>query len=282
MRWKLSRPTFLIRAQDLLNSLIYKNHIWDGAATLAFYTLFALLPALLVFVVLLSQLGELWLIQESSYWWRLYLPPPIYKIFQEIMMTVAKQKSSGSLVSLGFFMIIWAMSSGVAGVIRQLNIIHQRVETRHFLHVRLIGLFLTLLLGVVVVISVLTMGLTQFLLQNWVDLQWITPFSATLLSVFNGVVGAGVFFLCFSFLYAWGPNCRLRLSETWAGSLLATVVFMISSQLYTLYLTYGVDLDETYGGLAAGVGLLLWLYILNWILLTGAQLNQILLVRSKS
>ena len=65
-----------------------------------------------------------------------------------------------------------------------------------------------------------------------------------------------------------------------AGSVLAAVLWLLLSGLFTLYVTFAGSYSKTYGSLAAGVILLLWLNYTAWAILFGAELNSELEQRS--
>ena len=58
------------------------------------------------------------------------------------------------------------------------------------------------------------------------------------------------------------------------GSLVGAALWLILSGLFTLYVTYAGSYSKTYGSLAAGVILLLWLNYTAWAILFGAELNS--------
>ena len=55
--------------------------------------------------------------------------------------------------------------------------------------------------------------------------------------------------------------------------MLAAVLWLLLSGLFTLYVTFAGSYSRTYGTLAAGVILLLWLNYTAWAILFGAELN---------
>jgi membrane protein len=54
---------------------------------------------------------------------------------------------------------------------------------------------------------------------------------------------------------------------------LAAVLWLVLSGLFTLYVTFAGSYTKTYGTLAAGVILMLWLNYTAWAILLGAELN---------
>ncbi len=90
----------------------------------------------------------------------------------------------------------------------------------------------------------------------------------------SGGTSAVAFLLFFAFVYFLAPNKEPR---TWKwitpGSLLGAVLWLVLSGLFALYVKYAGNYTKTYGTLAAGVILLLWLNYSAFALLYGAELN---------
>ena len=78
----------------------------------------------------------------------------------------------------------------------------------------------------------------------------------------------------FAIVYYLAPNVEVR-SWKWItpGSALAAAMWLALSGLFALYVTFAGSYSKTYGSLAAGVILLLWLNYSAWALLFGAELN---------
>jgi hypothetical protein len=75
-------------------------------------------------------------------------------------------------------------------------------------------------------------------------------------------------------LYRVGP-CRSNAKWRWVsvGSVFATVVWLLASAAFSIYVSNFANYDKTYGTLGAVIILLLWLYISFYIILLGAEIN---------
>ena len=93
----------------------------------------------------------------------------------------------------------------------------------------------------------------------WAVLRWPIAFIAIL--------------LFFALVYYLAPN-DVR-SWTWLtpGSLVGAVLWLVLSGLFALYTSFSDSYSKTYGALASGIVLLLWLNYSAFALLFGAELN---------
>lgn len=57
------------------------------------------------------------------------------------------------------------------------------------------------------------------------------------------------------------------------GALVAVVIWMIASGLFSLYVRWFGNFNQTYGSMGAVVVLLLWFLLSSWAVLIGAEVN---------
>jgi membrane protein len=88
-------------------------------------------------------------------------------------------------------------------------------------------------------------------------------------------IGFAVVLLLFAFIYNLGPNHEQR-RWTWIslGSIVGSLMWLVLSGLFALYTSYSSSYTRTYGSLASGIVLLLWLNYSAWAVLFGAELNS--------
>ncbi len=75
-------------------------------------------------------------------------------------------------------------------------------------------------------------------------------------------------------LYRYGPS-RARPRWHWldVGSLVATILWLAGSALFSWYLSNVAHYDVTYGSLGAVIGLMMWLWLSVIVVMVGAVLN---------
>jgi membrane protein len=170
---------------------------------------------------------------------------------------------------------IWAASGAMGSVIKAVNRAYERMETRPFWKVRLTAIVLVLLSSAtILVLAVLIVfggpigeaiankaGLGGAFTLLWSILRWPIAFVAVL--------------LLFAFVYYFAPNVDHR-HWRWVspGSLVGAILWLALSALFTLYVTFAGSYSKTYGSIAAGVILMLWLNYTAWAILFGAELNS--------
>ena len=187
----------------------------------------------------------------------------------------SKGGTSATAFVVGLFGAVWAASGAMGSVIKAVNRAYDKLETRPFWKVRLIAIVLVALSGLVTagmfLLIVFGGPLGDAIAKRahlggafnllWGILRWPIAFVAIL--------------LFFSLIYYLAPNTGQR-SWKWVtpGSLLGSLLWLALSGLFALYATFAGSYSKTYGSLAAGVILLLWLNYTSWAILFGAELNS--------
>jgi membrane protein len=189
-----------------------------------------------------------------------------------------QQDSSGSAsavaFAVGFVGALWAASGAAGAVIKAVNRAYGCVETRPFWKLRLIAVLLVVLtaLSTAATLVLIVFGaplgsaiankadLGSVWDVSWAILRW--PVTLTALLTF------------FAFVYYLAPNVEVR-KWKWItpGAVVGALCWLALSALFALYATFSGSYSRTYGTLAAGVILLLWLNYTAWAILFGAELN---------
>lgn len=105
-----------------------------------------------------------------------------------------------------------------------------------------------------------TVGLGETALRVW---NWATPVILVLVAA-----------LSIALLYTFTPNIR-QPGAKWisAGALLAIAVMIITTIGVGFYIGNFANYEATYGALAGVIIFLFWIYIMNVVLLLGAEFN---------
>jgi membrane protein len=76
-------------------------------------------------------------------------------------------------------------------------------------------------------------------------------------------------------LYRFGPSGTGRIFYA-PGAAMATVVWLLGSWAFGLYVGHFAAYNATYGPLATLIGLMMWFYLTAYIVLLGAEVNAAL------
>ena len=147
-------------------------------------------------------------------------------------------------------------------------------ESRPFIGHTLVSIAMTLALVVVFVLASLAISALAFLQSLLPDLGDPIRRAVQVAFWLAAAVGASV---TIAAIYDFAPNRQVT-QRRWLtpGSALATIVWIAATLGFAFYVRNFGSYSTTYGALGAVVVFLTWLYLSAYILLLGAELNQIL------
>jgi membrane protein len=248
-----------------------ENDAFSHAAELAFYFLLAFFPLL---IFLISVLGFMPSAQDRLVDYLAQAMPSEAKLLLRDWVNNIARQTTGSLLSLSLLGALWAASSGMAALMRTLNIAYEVDEGRPWWKARLVAIALVLALTVFVVGGSLLIIFGDKLaaaLSGWFGLgevfTAVWPYVDYLIGLALVVVGIGA-------IYYLAPNAAQNWRWITPGAVFAVAAMAIASFLFSIYLGYAPSYSATYGSLGAVIVLMLWLYILGLAIFLGGEVNS--------
>ena len=249
-----------------------KDDCLSLAAELAYYFFLALFPALLFLVALASFFPVDNMMDQVIGSLSRFAPPDVLNIIREQIAKIANSGNTG-LLTTGMLLTLWSTSAGVMAIINTLNKAYDIEEGRPWWKVRLtaigltIGLALFILLSFALVVVGPTLAekvaewfhLGQVFVWAWWILQWPVVF---------GLVATGI-----GLIYYFAPDAEQDFVWLTPGSVLATVLWILFSLGFKIYVANFSDYNETYGAIGGVIVLLLWFYTSGLAILIGAEMN---------
>ncbi len=247
------------------------------SAQLTYYLILSLFP-FLIFIMTLIGYAHI-SVEDKIRDLEQIMPAEAISIIEEILKDVAEGRSQ-ALLSFGMLATLWAASKGINAIIKGLNRAYDIEESRVFWKIRGIAFLATLFIGLVVLLSILLLVLGTWL-KTQVFLLLDLPYGfQKIWDLLQYAVPLFVMFLVFTLLYWIAPSRRLTLKEVMPGAMFATLGWIITSILFSVYVNQFSNFTETYGSLGGVMVLLIWLYISSIIILAGGEINAILMKRS--
>jgi membrane protein len=242
------------------------------AAGVAFYAMLAIFPALAALVSIYGLVADPAQVSQHMASIGQVLPEQAYQILDQQLSSVAG--SAGGALTIGaiggLLLALWSAARGMKAMLLALDITYDEEEKRGFLRFNALALLLTLgavlfILLALALIAILPAILGQLGLPETVQtlLVWLRwPLLGLLV-----ILGVAV-------LYRFGPD-RDQPRWRWVslGAVLATVLWLVVSALFSWYVSNFGSYQETYGAMGAVVILLMWFYITAYAILLGAEIN---------
>ncbi len=242
------------------------------AAQLAYYFFLALFPAVLFVLALASFFPLANFIDDVVRVLRPIAPADVLGFLEEQLRRISNA-DSGGILTIGILGAIWSSSAAVVAIVGSLNRAYDIEEGRPWWKVRLTAIGLTIALAVLVLTSftlivagptlaerlAASFGFGAVFEWTWKILQW--PLAFFLVSSAVGLV------------YYFAPDAEQDWVWITPGAVVGTLLWVIVSLLFKLYVANFADYNATYGAVGGVIVLLLWFYISGLAILVGAELN---------
>ncbi len=245
------------------------------AAQLAYYFFLALFPALLFLVAVASFFPLKDLMNQILDALNRFAPTEVLNIVKAQMKQIALNKNGG-LLTIGFLATIWSASSAVSATMSALNAAYDIAESRPYWKAKLTAIGLTIAGGIFVLLSFALVVVGPKMagpFANWVGLGHA-------FAVFWQIIQWPIVFvlivIAMGFMYYFGPDAEQRWEWITPGSLLATILWIVSSLGFRFYVTNFQNYNATYGAIGAVIVAMLWFYITGIAILIGAEINAVI------
>jgi membrane protein len=240
------------------------------AAGVAFYVLLALFPAIIAGVSIYGLVADPQTVRDQINQLAETLSPETAKLIGQQVQQVTSSAGGalGFATILGILTALWSASSGMKALITGVNLAYDEPEGRKFVKLR--GLSILMTLGAMVLLGVALALIVGFpaVPDSWPTvLQWTA-------AVLRFVLLAVLLMAGLAALYRYAPD-RDKPKWSWAspGSVVATLLWVLASVGFSIYVNAFGNYNKTYGALAGVIILMFWLYLTAFVVLVGAELN---------
>lgn len=247
----------------------------DMAASLTYFGVMALFPALLALVSILGLVGQaeqtsaalLDLIGQLT-------DDSLVGTLREPVEQLASSRAAGWAFTLGLLTALWSASAYVGGFSRAMNRIYGTDEGRSIWKLRPTLLLVTLASVVLVAFIALLLVISGPIARVIGDAIGLGSEAVSVWEIAKWPVVGVLAIALIAMLYYFTPNVKqpkFRWISVGAGVALVSAV--VASAGFGLYVANFSKYEKTYGAIAGVVVLLLWLWIVNITLLFGAELD---------
>ncbi len=256
---------------------------WDDnvprlGASLAYYTLFAIAPVLLVAIAIAGLAFGAEAVRGEIVGQIDQLVGREGAQAVQSLLEGASQRRAGHLATIvGSVTLVLAATGAFLELQTALNTIW-RVKPnpnndtfKAFVMDRVRSFGLVVAIGFLLLVS-LAVSAALAALGTWLDR--ISPGMPVVWNAVNVIVSLAVITALFTLLYSFLPDVKLRWRDVVVGAFVTAVLFSIGKQLIGLYLGQSTT-ASTYGAAGSVIVLLLWVYYSSQVVLLGAEFTRI-------
>lgn len=204
------------------------------------------------------------------------LPGETANMITDIINGIIKS-SSGTLLSISALGGLWTSSSGIMHLIKAINKSYDYKEERSFIKLRLVAVFFTLVLAVVIVLVFGLLIFGEIIANDVFSVINIPSAFEFIWPVLRIVIALVALSITFTLLFMFGPafpsGSRTTFKGALPGAVFATLGWVGASLLFSFYVNNFGKYSATYGSLGGIIVFLIWLYISSIIVILGGEVN---------
>jgi membrane protein len=251
-----------------------KDRVGLVAAGIAFYGLLSIFPAIAAILALSGLVTEPASIVEEMRQLGSVLPQEAQRIIVDQANKIAGSQDGGLGLTLiaGLAISIYSASKAVGALIAGIHVAAGEVDNRGFVASAVFNFAMTLLVILLASLAILS----TIVVPTVISALGLTGWLALAIGLARWPI------LGIIVIYALGALYRLSLRNTrprsaWVtpGAIVAVVLWLIGSVLYSIYVQNFADYNATFGTLGGVMSLLMWMWLSAYIVLFGQEVNAL-------
>lgn len=227
--------------------------------------LFSLIPYLPLKDVQQTILDTIWIISPNRSMYQ-----SISTVIIDFMNTERRD-----LLSFGVLMTLFFSSNGMMGLMktfdRSLPVYVKRSSfRRRWTSIKLTFLIICVAIGTLAALIIQTEALNN-ILENFFG-------SIVPVRIFSLLIITALIFCTISIIYTYGPSLSHRFKFVSPGSVVATILSVISTAIFFFLINNFINYSKVYGSIGTLIAMMVWLYFSTVIILLGYELNVSILL----
>ncbi|MEK7407071.1 MAG: YihY/virulence factor BrkB family protein [Acidobacteriota bacterium] len=248
----------------------YRHGGLGVAKGVAYSALLAFFPLLATTVMLVVQARAEYVLNAVSAFLSQILPPGTESLVIDYL--AVKGRRPVLLPVSAMLLSLLAASGAIVSLMEGFRRAYGIASGRSLVHERVVAVLL------VCTAAVLVLGASAVVVSGSRAERWIGAWvglapAGALGTLARDLVALAAIVLGASILYYFGPNRRQRWRGVWPGAVVATVLWFGATSLFAWYVRNMAGYNVMYGGIAASIALLVWMYLLAVIALVGCEFN---------
>lgn len=251
---------------------IIKGSITSRASSIAFSFFLALFPGIIFFFTLIPFFPVDSLEMEIFRVFQRVFPPDTFDAVKSTIEDVMHNKRQG-LLSVGFILAMLFSTNGISAIITNFNQTIHKIEERSLWQQLLVSLGLTIVISINFIIGIIVIIFSSDVLNGLLDFFGLEAISSFAVEVVRSVLLIFVVFIGIVLVYNFAPSGKRKWRFFSPGAILATILILLSSYLFSFYVANFNQYNTLYGSIGTLMVIMLWIYINALVLIIGFELN---------
>ncbi len=258
---------------------IVKGAVTSRASAIAFSFFTAIFPFLLFIIILIPYIPVDGFELKFREFLDSLLPPQTSEFFFDNIFQNIYTDGNAGLISTVFLLALFLMANGISALFSSFESSYHQQLTRSVVRQYLFSIGVALILVVLLITTIAVLGYFQiYVIQRILYVFDRNGYETQSQGIFLIALAKYVFFVLMTYvatatLYYFGTKEGKHSRFFSAGALLTTILIIVFSYLFGIYVTYFSTYNELYGSIGALLILLFYLWLNSNILLLGFELN---------
>jgi membrane protein len=202
-----------------------------------------------------------------------FIPAPIYIFTSNTIYDIVIRKQGG-ILSFGFLLALFTATNGMGALMTAFNMANRTTESRSYVRTRLVALWLTLVLSLVMITAIIGIIVGDFALGLLAKKIFANEDTTIwLIGALRYIVMFGTFWAGVSIIYRYAPNIKHGWRLFNLGSLIAALLIILATAVFSYYLSNFSTYNKLYGSIGTIIALVIWFYLIALMLIFGFELN---------
>ncbi len=242
---------------------VLRDNLIGTAAQTAFFLLLAIFPILMLVAGWLSRMPFAFDTGLLS----AIFPESVASTLQEVM---EHAPSSTGYTVVQIALSVWSASAGIWALMRGICISHTG-RTPNYFKGRIISVLLMVGFVAMIALSLVVWVFGRDIVSYIAGGDWQS--GDVVVSVARYAFTLPLLFLFVLVMYAATPGFRLEMRQTAIGAAIAAVSWTLVSRGFEAYMSTFSRYSALYGGVGAFLGLAVWLLVVCFVIMFGAEVN---------
>jgi len=265
----------LFEVLEMYTRGIVKGALTTRAGSISYSFFMALFPFLLFVINLLPYVPFIDYQEDFLPFLESVFPPNTLDVFQNTTANIFEKKRGG-LLSTSFFFSMFLMANGVNALFSGFQESYHTKINYNFIKQYIIAFGVALLLALFLFLTVIAIPIVEvYVVQNLTD-HGLIESDLIGVTVAKYIIFTVMFYTVIAMFYYFGSAEKNTKKYFTAGAVLSTILFLVTTYLFGVYVENFAQYNELYGSIGAILILMLYIWLNSNILLLGYELNAAL------
>lgn len=209
-----------------------------------------------------------------------FLPTQVEEIVLKFLGEISST-SSGLLLFISIIAGILSASKAINQIIKRINRFYNFKENRNIIVIRLLAFIFTIAFMLMIILLSITQVFGEMLFNGFIDFFNLNKADFAIFWILiKNIIPIIYMLLTFIILYKYSPSSPqkklLTFKSILPGSIFSTVMVIVATSGFGYYVSNFGKYSITYGSLGGIIIFLIWLYLMSFIILIGAEINATL------